>query len=160
MFENAIRKIDFVTVSGSVNGDIATTPGVSHGFWQIQTASARGRMLYVWCSILPAVKCAQIKTIVKDRINATEASDIPFLYDGESGLDNFLSSLTDPQRCTWRVPRGLYHALWEDGLREKDCEPEINKITADRHRTFLNRFLTNQKTRSRFKANTNPVRLK
>ncbi|MDP6682817.1 MAG: hypothetical protein QF876_07520 [Desulfobacterales bacterium] len=75
---------------------------------------------------MPAVKCAQIKTIVKDRINATEASDIPFLYDGEAGLDNFLSSLTDPQRCTWRVPRGLYHALWEDGLREKDCEPEIN----------------------------------
>jgi len=26
------------------------------------------------------------------------------------------------------LPRGLYHALWEDGLRKKDSEPEMNKI--------------------------------
>jgi hypothetical protein len=71
---------------------------------------------------------AQIETIIKERIKATEASGIPFIYDGEPGLDNFLSSLTDAQRCTWHAPRGLYHALWEDGLRKKDSEPEMNKI--------------------------------
>ncbi len=71
---------------------------------------------------------AQIETIIKERIKASEASGIPFIYDGEPGLDNFLSSLTDPQRCTWHAPRGLYHALWEDGLRKKDSKPEMNKI--------------------------------
>ena len=71
---------------------------------------------------------AQIETIIKERIKATEASGIPFIYDGEPGLDNFLSSLTDPQRCAWHAPRGLYHALWEDGLGKKDSAPEMNKI--------------------------------
>lgn len=71
---------------------------------------------------------AQIETTIKERIKATEASGIPFIYDGEPGLDTFLSSLTDPQRCTWHAPRGLYHALWEDGLRKKDSEPEMEKI--------------------------------
>jgi len=71
---------------------------------------------------------AQIETIIKERIKATEASGIPFIYDGEPGLDNFLSSLTDAQRCTWHAPRGLYHALWEDGLRKKDSEPGMNTI--------------------------------
>jgi hypothetical protein len=71
---------------------------------------------------------AQIETIIKERIKTTEASGIPFIYDGEPGLDNFLSTFTDPQRCTWHAPRGLYHALWEDGLRKKDSEPEMNKI--------------------------------
>jgi len=71
---------------------------------------------------------AQIETIIKERIKTTEASGIPFIYDGEPGLDNFLSSVTETQRCTWHAPRGLYHALWEDGLRKKDSEPEMNKI--------------------------------
>ena len=71
---------------------------------------------------------AQIETIIKERIKATEASGIPFIYDGAPGLDNFLSSLTDTQRCTWHAPRGLYHAMWEDGLRKKDSEPEMDKI--------------------------------
>jgi hypothetical protein len=71
---------------------------------------------------------AQIEAIIKERIKTTEASGIPFIYDGEPGLDNFLSSVTETQRCTWHAPRGLYHALWEDGLRKKDSEPEMNKI--------------------------------
>ena len=71
---------------------------------------------------------AEIDKIIKERIKASQASGIPFIYDGEPGLDNFLSALTDPQRCTWHAPRGLYHALWEDGLRKKDSQPEMNKI--------------------------------
>ena len=70
----------------------------------------------------------EIDNIIKERIKSTEASGIPFIYDGEPGLDNFLSNLTNPQRCTWHAPRGLYHALWEDGLRKKDSQPEMNKV--------------------------------
>jgi hypothetical protein len=71
---------------------------------------------------------SEIEKNIKERIKASEASGIPFIYDGEPGLDNFLSVITDPQRCTWHAPRGLYHALWEDGLRKKDSQPEMNKV--------------------------------
>jgi len=70
----------------------------------------------------------EIERIIKERIKKTEVSGIPFIYDGEPGLDNFLSDLLEPQRCTWHGPRGLYHALWEDGLRKKDSQPEIDKL--------------------------------
>ncbi len=36
---------------------------------------------------------------------------IPFIYDGEPGLDDFLTDVAEAQRCTWHGPRGLYHAL-------------------------------------------------
>jgi len=54
--------------------------------------------------------------------------DIPFLYDGEPGLDDFLAKVAESQRCTWHAPRGLYHALWEDGLKKKDSQSSIDKI--------------------------------
>jgi len=67
--------------------------------------------------------------------------NIPFIYDGEPGLDDFLSEVAQSQRCTWHGPRGLYHALWEDGLKKKDSQPETDKIKADdRHRTSRSRF--------------------
>jgi len=71
---------------------------------------------------------SEIERIIKERIKKTEASGIPFIYDGEPGLDNFLSDLLESQRCTWHGPRGLYHALWEDGLRKKDSQPQIDKL--------------------------------
>lgn len=71
---------------------------------------------------------SEIERMIKERIKKTEASGIPFIYDGEPGLDNFLSDLLESQRCTWHGPRGLYHALWEDGLRKKDSQPEIDKL--------------------------------
>lgn len=61
----------------------------------------------------------EIERIIKERIKEAEPLDIPFLYDGEPGLDNFLADITESQRCTWHGPRGLYHALWEDGLKKK-----------------------------------------
>jgi hypothetical protein len=70
----------------------------------------------------------EIDKIIKERIKSSQASGIPFIYDGEPGLDNFLSGITNSQRCTWHAPRGLYYALWEDGLRKKDSQPETNKI--------------------------------
>jgi hypothetical protein len=32
------------------------------------------------------------------------------------------------ENCTWHGPRGLYPALWEDKLRKKESQQEIDKI--------------------------------
>ena len=70
----------------------------------------------------------EIERVIKERIKEAEQYDIPFIYDGEPGLDEFLAHTAESQRCTWHGPRGLYHALWEDGVRKKDSQPEIDKI--------------------------------
>ena len=71
---------------------------------------------------------SDIEKIVKERLKATKASGIPFIYDGEPGLDNFLSEVAESQRCAWHGPRGLYHSLWEDGLKKKDSQPQIDNL--------------------------------
>jgi len=73
-------------------------------------------------------KWAEIEHVIKERIKETKASGIPFIYDGEPGLDDFLSQVTESQRCTWHGPRGLYHSLWQDGLKKKDSQPQTDKI--------------------------------
>jgi hypothetical protein len=70
----------------------------------------------------------EIERIIKERIKGAEPYNIPFLYDGEPGLDDFLADIAESQRCTWHAPRGLYHALWEDGLKKKDSQPSTDKI--------------------------------
>ena len=70
----------------------------------------------------------EIERTIKDRIKEAEPYNIPFIYDGEPGLDDFLSEVAESQRCTWHGPRGLYHALWEDGLKKKESQPETDKI--------------------------------
>ena len=70
----------------------------------------------------------EIERTVKARIKEAEPYHIPFLYDGEPGLDDFLAEAADSQRCTWHAPRGLYHALWQDGLTKKDSQPETDTI--------------------------------
>jgi len=70
----------------------------------------------------------EIERIVKERIKEAEPYNIPFLYDGEPGLDDFLADVAESQRCTWHGPRGLYHSLWQDGLKKKDSQPETDKI--------------------------------
>ncbi len=69
-----------------------------------------------------------IESIIKERFKETKASGIPFIYDGEPGLDDFLSDVAEPQRCTWHGPRGLYHSLWQDGLGKKDSQPQIDNL--------------------------------
>ena len=69
----------------------------------------------------------EIECIIKERIKEAAPYNIPFIYDGEPGLDDFLSEAAK-QRCTWHGPRGLYHALWEDGLKKKQSRPETDKI--------------------------------
>jgi hypothetical protein len=70
----------------------------------------------------------EIERTIKGRIKEAEPYNIPFIYDGEPGLDDFLSDVAEAQRCTWHGPRGLYHALWEDGLKKKESQPETEKI--------------------------------
>ena len=70
----------------------------------------------------------EIERNIKERIKEAEPYNIPFIYDGEPGLDDFLCDVAESQRCTWHGPRGLYHALWEDGLKKKESQPETDKI--------------------------------
>ena len=70
----------------------------------------------------------EIERVIKERIKKEEDYNIPFVYDGEPGLDDFLAGIAESQRCSWHGPRGLYHALWEDGLKKKDSQPEIDKM--------------------------------
>ncbi len=70
----------------------------------------------------------QIERTIKERIKEAEPYNIPFIYDGEPGLDDFLCDAAESQRCTWHGPRGLYHCLWQDGLKKKDSQPETDKI--------------------------------
>ncbi len=71
---------------------------------------------------------SEIERTIKERIKEADSYNIPFLYDGEPGLDDFLADVAESQRCTWHGARGLYHALWEDGLKKKDSQPETDKI--------------------------------
>lgn len=70
----------------------------------------------------------EIEKNIKERIKKAGAFNIPFIYDGEPGLDDFLSDVAESQRCTWHAPRGLYHSLWQDGLKKKESQPETDKI--------------------------------
>jgi len=70
----------------------------------------------------------EIERIIKERIKEAKSYNIPFLYDGEPGLDDFLADVAESQRCTWHGPRGLYHSLWQDGLKKKDSQPETDRI--------------------------------
>ena len=70
----------------------------------------------------------EIDNTIKARIKGTADHPIPFVYDGEPGLDDFLSGVAEAQRCTWHAPRGLYHALWEDGVKKKESQPQIDKV--------------------------------
>jgi len=71
---------------------------------------------------------SEIDKEIRQRIKAAGAYCIPFLYDGEPGLDNFLADVAEHQRCTWHGPRGLYHSLWQDGLKKSDSQPEMDKL--------------------------------
>ena len=70
----------------------------------------------------------EIERNIKERIKEAEAYNIPFIYDGEPGLDDFFADVAESQRCTWHGPRGLYHSLWQDGLKKKDSQPETDKL--------------------------------
>jgi hypothetical protein len=70
----------------------------------------------------------EVERTIRERLREAEGYKIPFINDGEPGLDDFLTDVAEAQRCTWHGPRGLYHALWEDGVKKKESEPETDKI--------------------------------
>ena len=69
-----------------------------------------------------------IEQQIKSRLKQDETHPVSFVYDGEPGLDQFLADVAQSQRCTWHGPRGLYHALWQDGLKKKDSQPAIDQV--------------------------------
>jgi hypothetical protein len=71
---------------------------------------------------------SDIEKVIKDRIKEAGPWNIPFIYDGEAGLDHFLAEQAETQRCTWHGPRGLYHALWQDGVKKKQSQPATDRI--------------------------------
>ena len=83
----------------------------------------RGRVKPLGCfanTAWPEIECT-----IKKRIKQSESGNIPFSYDGEPGLGGFLAEVAETQRCTWHGSRGLYHALWEDGLKKKASRKKI-----------------------------------
>lgn len=72
----------------------------------------------------------EIERQAKARINSKDPQQLPlFVYDGEPGLDDFLAGAVEGHhRCTWHAPRGLYHAMWEDGKGKKQSRPHEDKI--------------------------------
>jgi len=71
----------------------------------------------------------EIEQELKERFKNDEKLNIPSIFDGEPGLEHFLEDVVErTQRCTWHAPRGLYHALWEDGLKKVDSQPFQNYL--------------------------------
>jgi len=103
-------------------GELRAVIGITHS----------GRVKPMGC--FTNTEWTEVEQTVKKRLKqerkagAENQIKIPFVYDGEPGLDNFLAEVTQAQRCTWHAPRGLYHALWEDGLKKKQSQPEQDKI--------------------------------
>lgn len=70
-----------------------------------------------------------IDQAIRERIKVDPKQPPLLLYDGETGLEDFLAGIVRaPQRCIWHAPRGLYHAMWEDGNRKKDSRPYQEKL--------------------------------
>lgn len=102
-------------------GELRTVIGITHA----------GRVTPLGCFV--NTQWADAEKIVRLRLRQDENEKsrqcpIPFVYDGEPGLDGFLSDIAQSQRCTWHAPRGLYHALWQDGLKKKDSQPEMDRV--------------------------------
>lgn len=71
----------------------------------------------------------EIERQTKRRIAADPRQPPLFVYDGEPGLETFLAgSVQGHQRCMWHAPRGLYHAMWDDGRGKKDSRPHEETI--------------------------------
>jgi len=62
---------------------------------------------------------SEIEVNIKKRIKEAGPWNIPFIYDGDPGLDDFLAEVAESQRCTWHASRGVYYAFWEDGVRKR-----------------------------------------
>jgi hypothetical protein len=97
-------------------GELRAIVGITH----------TGRVEPLGCFV--NTEWSTIERSIRERIKKSEHYHIPFVYDGEPGLDTFLADSAESQRCVWHAPRGLYHALWEDDVKKKDSQEHIDKI--------------------------------
>jgi len=82
----------------------------------------KGRLTPLGC--FTNTSWGDIEKVIRKRLKKQkESQPLPFVYDGEPGLDTFLADIANTQRCTWHASRGLYHALWEDGIKKKESLP-------------------------------------
>ncbi|MBT7067167.1 MAG: hypothetical protein HN919_12745 [Verrucomicrobia bacterium] len=89
------------------------------------TASGRLEPIGSWVN----TTWPEIERQTKARIKSDPQQPPLFIYDGEPGLEDFLAgSVSGQQRCTWHAPRGLYHAMWEDGRRKKEIQPHEDTV--------------------------------
>jgi hypothetical protein len=88
--------------------------------------TTEGRVEPLGCFI--NTEWSEIEKQIRARLKKTEGSQLTLVYDGESGLDSFLAGVATSQRCVWHGPRGLYHALWRDGLGKKDSSEHLDRV--------------------------------
>lgn len=108
--------------AGGKSGEMRVLVGI--------TASGRLEPIGSWVD----TAWEDIEREVKGRIKSDPTQPPLLLYDGEPKLEDFLAgTVCGHQRCTWHAPRGLYHAMWEDGARKKEIAPhqeQLAKIVA------------------------------
>jgi hypothetical protein len=128
-FQETVSMDDLSAIMGDGTG-VKQVKGKKGELRAVIGVTRKGRVLPLGC--FTNVEWPKIEKTVRNRIEETgpEAKQykLPFVYDGEPGLDNFLADIAESQRCTWHGPRGLYHSLWEDGLKKKESQPAIDKI--------------------------------
>ncbi len=105
-----------VKQKGGNKGELRAVIGITKG----------GRVKPLGCFV--NTPWPEVEQSIKSRIKEKLQYNIPFVYDGEPGLDGFLADVAESQRCTWHGPRGLYHSLWQDGLKKKGSQPHTDKI--------------------------------
>ena len=88
--------------------------------------TAAGRVEPLGCFV--NTEWSEIEKLIRARLNHTDDCQLSFVFDGEPRLDTFLADVATPQRCTWHGPRGLYHALWRDGLRKEQSKGHLEKV--------------------------------
>jgi hypothetical protein len=88
--------------------------------------TTQGRVEPLGCFV--NTEWSEIERRIRTRLKKATKGVLSFVFDGEPGLDTFLSDVAVSQRCTWHGSRGLYHALWEDGLRKKDSQSHIDRL--------------------------------
>lgn len=103
-------------LSGGRKGELRSVIGVTH----------EGRVKPLGCFV--NTEWDQIEPVIRERLKNGQSSGLTFVYDGEPGLDEFLADVAESQRCTWHGSRGLYHALWEDGLKKKESQPLTDQL--------------------------------
>jgi len=88
--------------------------------------TTKGRVEPLGCFV--NTEWSEIEKQIRARLKKTDGGQLSFVFDGEPGLDAFLADVVDSQRCTWHGPRGLYHALWRDGLRKEHSKEHLDRM--------------------------------